>query len=112
MRVEMSLSRHRLFGKVPIPLTFAFVWISTADRHEAIVSGTRGLVRHRRRGARWEIDAISLRGRRHRIVVDGGTVVPNDLGEGITQTLLGNLEVDGLPADGQTVGVETRGWRF
>jgi hypothetical protein len=111
-RVEVSLSRHRLFGRVPIPLTFGFVWISRADRHEVIVSGTRGLVRHRRRGARWEIDAISVRGRRHRLVIDGGTVVPNDLGEGITQTLLGNLDVDGVSADGQTVGVETRGWRF
>jgi hypothetical protein len=112
MRVEVSLSRHRLFGRIPLPLTFAFLWIARADGDEAIVSGTRGLVRHRRRGARWEIDAISLRGRRHRVVVNGGTVAPNDLGEGITQTLLGSLDVDGLRADEGTVGVETRGWQF
>jgi hypothetical protein len=112
MRVEVSLSRQRLFGRIPLPLTLAFVWIARRDGEEMIVSGMRGLVRHRRRGLAWEVDAISLRGRRHRIVIDGGLVAPNDLGEGITQTLFGNLVVDGLPAEAQTVGVETRGWPF
>jgi hypothetical protein len=112
MRVEVSLSRHRLFGRVPLPLTVAFVWIARTGGEELIVSGMRGLVRHRRRGGRWEVDTISLRGRRHRLAIDAGSVAPNDLGEGITQTLLGNLVIDGVPADAGTVGVETRGWPF
>jgi hypothetical protein len=111
-RVELDISRQRLWGRIPLPFALAFAWIADADGAELVVSGMRGLIRHRRRGSAWEIDLVSLRGRRHRIVVEGGTAAPNDLGEGITQTLLGNLVVDGVSASAATVGVETRGWPF
>jgi len=48
-------------------------------------------------------------GRQHRITCRAGTSY-NDLGEGIRQTLLGELTLDGSTAIAGTVGIEARGW--
>jgi hypothetical protein len=93
-----------------MPMSIALAWIAGSDGEEIVVSPLRGLVRSRRRGTGWVVDIVTLRGRRHRITLDKGDIAPNDLGEGITQTLGGDLTVDGIRATGATVGVETRGW--
>jgi hypothetical protein len=109
-RVEVLVPRSRMYGRIPNPMPVAFAWLGSGAGDELVISPLNGLVRHRRRGTGWVISVASLRGRRHSLVLDKGIAAANDLGEGIIQTLRGNLTVDGIAAATATVGVETRGW--
>ena len=56
------------------------------------------------------IDSVRLGGPRHRVVATWGSVLPNDVGEGIVQTMHADAEIDGHHATPATVGLETRAW--
>jgi len=108
-RLEAAIGRSRLWGRFPMPTPISYVWITDGGRSELTVSPLNGLVRKRRDGDTIAIDVRRWNGQRHRITCRAGTS-QNDLGEGIRQTLLGELTLDGLSAVAGTVGIETRGW--
>ena len=109
-RVEILVVRSRVYGLIPTPMPVAFAWLGSDAGDELVISPLNGLIRHRRRGTGWAVSVATLGGHRHSLVLDKGIAAANDLGEGITQTLRGNLTVDGIAAAPATVGVETRGW--
>jgi hypothetical protein len=109
-RVELLVVRSRVYGRIPTPMPVAFAWLGSGTGDELVISPLNGLIRHRRRGTGWAVSVVNLRGHRHSLVLDRGMAAANDLGEGITQTLRGNLIVDGIAASPATVGVETRAW--
>jgi hypothetical protein len=108
-RLEAAIGRSRLWGTVPMATPIAYVWITDGRRSELTISPLNGLVRQRRDGGTISIDVRRWNGRRHRITCRAGTS-QNDLGEGIRQTLSGELTLDGVSAVAGAVGVETRGW--
>ena len=108
-RLEAAIGRSRLWGRIPMPSPIAYVWVTDGGRSELTVSPLNGLVRQRRDGDTISIDVGRWNGRRHRITCRAGPT-QNDLGEGIRQTLFGELTLDGRSAVPETVGIETRGW--
>jgi hypothetical protein len=108
LRLEAFVGASRLWDVVPMPLGVGYVWLTSGSRSEYILSPVNGLIRHRTDGNRIVLEGIGLRGRRHRLSATAEPTVFNDLGEGIRQTLLADLELDGVPAVAGSVGLEFR----
>ena len=110
MRAEGLLAaRTPLSGRVRAPLPIARLWLSDGRHRTEIASGVNALVRVRPEQRRIVLQGRSLRGA-HQLVASWGTVPPNDIGEGILQTMHGDLELDGVRAVPGTVGLEVRGY--
>lgn len=109
-RLEVLIARSRLWGRIPLPMPTAYAWTTDGRRPELTISPLTGIVRLRRMGTDSVVDVRRLDGRRHRIVCRVSAAKPNDLGDGIRQTLLGDLTLDGRRAVAGTVGIESRGW--
>ncbi len=109
-RLEAIVSHSRLWGGPPLPLAAAYVWSTDGTRSDMVVSGLNGIVRTRRVPGGFALDSLRLGGPRHRLVATWGPITPNDLGEGIRQTLSADVTIDGVPAVSGTVGLETRDW--
>jgi hypothetical protein len=102
--------RTRLFGGPRYPVTLGYVWSTDGRRADLTVSTINGLVRaHPIRGG-IAIDSVRLGGPRHRIAATWGDVLPNDIGEGILQTMHADVVVDGHRGVPATAGLETRAW--
>jgi hypothetical protein len=102
--------RSRLYGRLPYPIPVSVLWTTDGNRHEEIASAVNGVIRTRVSSAGVVIDGQRLGGRRHRVEASWGDVGPNDLGEGIVQTMLADLTLDGIRAATGTVGLEVRGY--
>jgi hypothetical protein len=102
--------RTRLLGGPPYPVTLGYLWSTDGDRADLTVSTVNGLIRARPVAEGIAIDTIRLGGPRHRLVANWGSALPNDIGEGIVQTMHADLVLDGHRAVPGTVGLETRGW--
>ena len=74
------------------------------------MSAVNGIIRARVTESGVNIDGRRLGRPRHRIVATWGEVPPNDLGEGIVQTMHADLAVDGISAVPGSVGLEVRGY--
>ena len=109
-RLEAIVSRSRLWGGPPMPLEAAYVWSTDGTRSDLVVSGLNGIVRTRQIPGGFALDSLRLGGPRHRLVATWGPIPPNDLGEGIRQTLSADVTIDGVAAVSGTVGLETRDW--
>ena len=110
-RLEGIIGAHsRLFGRIPYPLAISFLWTTDGLRKEEIVSAVTGIIRARVTETGVEIAGRRVGRPRHRIVARWGHVQPNDLGEGIFQTMCADLEVDGAAAVPGSVGLEVRGY--
>jgi hypothetical protein len=102
--------RSRLFGRLPYPIPLSFLWTTDGRRSDLTVSTINGLIRTRPAPGGIAIDAARLGGPRHRVVATWGDAGANDVGEGILQTMLGDVTVDGVRAVSGTTGVEMRAW--
>jgi hypothetical protein len=109
-RLEVLIARSRLWGRIPLPMPTAYAWTTDGGRPELTISPLTGIVRLRRMGTDAVVDVRRLDGRRHRIVCRVGAVPVNDLGDGIRQTILGDLTLDEQRAVAETIGIESRGW--
>lgn len=108
-RLELIVANTKLWGRGRLPLPIGYLWTTDGDRSEFVVSPLTGLMRERRDGDSTVIDSIRLDGRRHRVRATAPAAAFNDLGEGIRQTLLADLEYDGIRAVPGRVGLEFRG---
>jgi hypothetical protein len=102
--------RTRLLGGPRFPLTLGYLWSTDGARADLTVSTINGLIRSRPLPGGIGIDCVSVGGSRHRVVATWGTVLPNDIGEGIIQTMHADAVIDGHRAASSTVGLETRAW--
>jgi hypothetical protein len=109
LRVEAAVATSRLWGRGRLPLGVGYLWWADGDRPQFTLSSVSGLIRHHRGGDSVTIDTVRINGRRHRIRASAPTTAFNDLGEGIRQTLLADLEFDGHRAVPGRVGLEFRG---
>jgi hypothetical protein len=102
--------RSRLFGRLSSPVPISILWTTDGLRDEEIASAVNGIIRARVTETGVTIDGRRLGGPRHRIVATWGEVPPNDLGEGIVQTLHADLSFDEISAIPGSVGLEVRGY--
>jgi len=109
-RLEVLIARSRLWGRIPLPMPTAYAWTTDGMRPELTISPLTGIIRRRRTGTDTVVDVRRLDGRRHRIVCRVSADKLNDLGDGIRQTILGDLTLDEQRAVAETVGIESRGW--
>ena len=110
LRAEALLAaRTRIYGRVPAPLPISWLWVSDGRRRTEVLSGVNALVRVHPEPRRIELRSRGLGGS-HRLVAGWGSAPPNDIGEGIVQTMHGDLELDGFRAVPGTVGLEVRGY--
>jgi hypothetical protein len=108
-RLELVIANSKLWGRGRLPLPIGYLWVTDGSREELVVSALTGLLRERRDGDSTVIDSVRLDGTRHRVRAAAPAGAFNDLGEGIRQTLLADLEFDGLRAVPGRVGLEFRG---
>ena len=102
--------RTRLLGGPRYPVTLGYLWSTDGERADLTVSTVNGLIRTRAVPGGIAIETVRLGGPRHRVEATWGTVVPNDIGEGIVQTMHADAVIDGHRATPATVGLETRAW--
>ena len=102
--------RSRLFGGPIYPVTLGYLWSSDGDRSDTTVSTVNGLIRLREVPSGIEIRTTKLGGPRHLVRATWGSPLPNDIGDGIVQTMLGDAVIDGHAATAGTVGFESRAW--
>jgi hypothetical protein len=110
-RVEgLFAARPRLYGRVPVPVPVSLLWMVDGDRREELVSAVNAVIRVKADRSKVSVDARGILGARHRLVASWGDVAPNDIGEGIIQTMHADLTFDGVQATSGTVGLEVRGY--
>jgi hypothetical protein len=101
--------RSRLYGRLPYPIPLGFIWTTDGSHPDFVVSTVNGIVRSRATDGGFSITAQRLGGRRHHVTATWGPTPPNDIGDGITQTMHASLTIDGKRAVDGTVGLEARG---
>jgi hypothetical protein len=106
--IDALVARTRLWGLPWLRLDMGYAY--TADRRgpRYVISPLTGLVRADVRGESARLRA-SAPGRGFHVSAASPRMTRNDLGEGITQTLVGTIAVDGRPSASRG-GIETRGW--
>jgi hypothetical protein len=102
--------RTRLFGGPSYPIPLGFLWSTDGERADLTVSTVNGLVRARPIVGGIAIDSARLGGPRHHVRATWGDVLPNDIGEGIVQTMHADVVIDDHPGVPGTAGLETRAW--
>ena len=101
--------RTRLFGRAPMPTPASLLWTTDVGRREELVGNVNAIIGVKPLASAVTIDARGI-GKRHRLTASWGDVPPNDIGEGIIQTMHGDLTFDDLHAVPGTVGLEVRGY--
>jgi hypothetical protein len=113
-RLEAGIAWTRTWGRGPA-LPVGYLWTTDGEHADLMRSPVSGLARidrsYRAGPERASVAVTTVRplGARHRIEVSAPVSAFNDLGEGIQQTLLADLSLDGLPARPGSVGFELRG---
>lgn len=103
-------ARSMLYGRAPMPMPVSLLWSTDGGRREELVSGVNAVIQTKVVPTAVTIEARGVLGKRHRLVASWGDIEPNDLGEGIVQTMHADLTFDDLRASLGTVGLEVRGY--
>ena len=106
--VEAALIRTRLWGHGRRGLIGGYAMIDDGSRRTQILAPTYGHLSVDGTQECFEINAWS-RGRKVALTARAPRSAYNDLGEGIRQTLLGDVAVDGLGSSRRSAGLEARG---
>jgi hypothetical protein len=106
--VEAAVFRSRLWGRSGTGLMAGYVVVDSSDARRQVVAPAYGRVTVRGSATAFTIDAAMV-GRSLRLSARAPLDAYNDLGEGIHQTLLGELSVDGLGSCRGRAGLEVRG---
>jgi hypothetical protein len=110
-RVEgLFAARTKLYGRAPVPMPVSIWWTTDDRRREELVSGVNAVIQTRVAPTTVTVEARGVLGARHRLVASWGDIEPNDLGEGIVQTMYADLMFDDQKAVPGTVGLEVRGY--
>lgn len=113
-RVEALLGWTSTWGRGPRH-PVGYLWTTDGSTDDMTASPLNGLIRvERRLSERDGVTSVALAsqrlfGARHRLEVSAPVDKFNDIGDGIDQTLLGDLTFDGLRAVPGSVGFEHRG---
>jgi len=102
--------RTRFLGGPRYPLPIGYLWSTDGTRSDMTISGVNGLVRARSVSGGIAIDSVGIGRPRHRAIASWGADRPNDIGEGIVQTMRGSVIIDGHRSVPGTVGLEVRAW--
>jgi hypothetical protein len=105
--VEASLIRTRLWGRSQRGVVGGYVLVDDGERREQVVAPGYGVVHAADEDGSFVVTARSAR-HRLRLTASAPAQAYNDLGEGIRQTLLGTVTVDGWGSAHGTAGVEVR----
>jgi hypothetical protein len=89
--------RTRLFGRAPMPTAVSILWTTDGDRREELVANVNAMIGVKPTASGVTIEARGV-GKRHRLAATWSEVSPNDIGEGIIQTMHGDLRFDDLEA--------------
>ena len=106
--VEAALFHSRLWGAPKPAVTAGYVAVIDRGRTAQIIAPVYGRVTARGNETAFEIRAHSW-GRSMHLTARSPRATYNDLGEGIRQTLLGDLTVDGWGSCSGQAGLEIRG---
>jgi hypothetical protein len=110
-RVEgLFAARSKLYGRAPMPVPVSLLWTIDDGWREELVSGVNAVIQTRVTPTAVTVEARGILGARHRLVANWTDIEPNDLGEGIVQTMHADLTFDDLKAVPGTVGLEVRGY--
>jgi hypothetical protein len=93
-----------------MPLPISILWTTDRDRREELVHGVNAIIGVKPLSGAIAVDARGVVGARHRFIATWTDVAPNDLGEGIVQTMHADLTIDDITAVPGTVGLEVRGY--
>jgi hypothetical protein len=106
--VEAAAFRSRLWGRSGTGLTAGYVVVDSGNTRQQVVAPAYGRVTVRGSATAFTIDAATV-GRSLHLSARAPLDTYNDLGEGIHQTLLGELSVEGRGSCVGRAGLEVRG---
>jgi hypothetical protein len=107
--VDAVVALTRMWGIPWLRLETGYAYSADREGARYVISPLTGLVRSGVHGDEVGLRAVAP-GRSFQISARSPRATRNDLGQGITQTLLGDVAVDGRMSTGRG-GIETRGWR-
>ena len=107
-RLEAYLGSSRMWGRGRGP-SAGYVWLRSGGRTEGTVMPLTGAIRAGRDGSLARLSSLRVDGRRHAIVCSAPAGTFNDIGEGIRQTVLADLSLDGRRRAVGSVALEFRG---
>jgi hypothetical protein len=106
--VEAALFRSRLWGLPGPRVTAGYLAVDAGGRRAVVIAPGYGRITARGTESGFDLHARNLT-QSLQLTARAGHGAYNDLGEGIHQTLLGNLSVDGLGSCVGQAGLEVRG---
>jgi hypothetical protein len=106
-RLEAFLGSSRMWGRAPGPPA-GYAWLRSGAGVDQTVMPLTGVIRVRRDGFDAHLSSLRADGRRHAIVCAAPAATFNDIGEGIRQSVLGDLWLDGRKRATGSVGLEFR----
>ena len=107
-RLEVLLVSSRLWGG-PLHVPAGYVWLSEGGRVQETVEPLTGAIRLTRDDHAVRISSIRADGRRHTIECSAPATTFNEVGDGVEQSLSGDLSLDGRLRATGSVGLEFRG---
>jgi hypothetical protein len=102
------VSDSRLWGLPGPTMRAGYLYVADRQRQRLVISPLTGLVRARQSEGGLVVDAIAPRMGRVTARFRADPALFNDLGMGITQTLVGDCEIAGRRIEG-VAGIERRG---
>ncbi len=106
-RLEVFLGSSRLWGRIPGP-SAGLVWVRSGGEAAMVVMPLTGVITARRDVFEAHLSSLRADGRRHTIVCSAPPETFNDIGEGIRQSVLADLWLDGRRRATGSVGLEFR----
>ena len=104
---EAFLGSSKMWGRAPGP-SAGYAWIRSGGRVDKIVMPLTGIIRARRDGFDAHLSSLRADSRRHAIRCSAPAATFNDIGEGICQSVLADLWLDGRQRAIGSVGLEFR----
>ena len=106
-RLEVFLGSSRLWGRIPGP-SAGLVWVRSGGEAAMVVMPLTGVITARSDAFEAHLSSLRADGRRHTIVCSAPAESFNDTGEGIRQSDLADLWLDGRRRATGSVGLEFR----
>ena len=106
-RVEASLVSTRLWGRGP-GTPAGWVWLRSAGKTEGTLMPLTGVITGPADGRSVRMSSLRLDGRRHMLECSADAEAFNDAEEGIRQTMVADLSLDGRRRASGSVGLEFR----
>jgi hypothetical protein len=106
-RLEADFAYTTLWGRGPATPA-GWVWLRSGGRTETTIMPLTGVISARSDGLGIRLSSLRVDGRRHTLECSAGAEAFNDADEGIRQTMLADLSLDGRRRATGSVGLEFR----